>query len=348
MHCFVDSKYALEKSFTIYSISPIVLQLFDGTSNFVITQAIDLSIQFPATGNVTPMTFYFALLDSECKLVLGHNWLTHYNLLIHWALSSIRFQTLADSLPAPQSTIPPDMPRTLDPGLEPSVNTPVRAPPHISLINAAAFLCTCKLEGSIQFQLQMCPLDTAHARSPSMKNTLDLSAIPPEYRDYADIFSKAKASELPPHCKYDLKIDLEEGTSPPLGTIYSLSLVELEALWTFINKNLCTGFIQPSSSPHAAPVLFIKKKDSSLQLCVDFQGLNKISKKDHYPLPLISDLLNSPSHAKIYSNIDLQHAYHLVWIALGDEWKTMFQMCYGSYEWLVMPFGPTNAPAAFQ
>ena len=151
-----------------------------------------------------------------------------------------------------------------------------------------------------------------------------------------------------PHRKYDLKIDLEEGTSPPLGTIYSLSPVELEALRTFIDENLCTSFIQPSSSPHAAPVLFIKKKDGSLQLCVNFHSLNKISKKDRYPLPLISDLLDSPSHAKIYTKIDLRHTYHLVWIAPGDEWKTAFQMRYGSYEWLVMPFGLTNAPAAFQ
>jgi len=108
------------------------------------------------------------------------------------------------------------------------------------------------------------------------------------------------------------------------------------------------GFIRPSCSPHGAPVLFIRKKDGSLRLCCDFQGINRVSKKDRYPLPLINDLLDAPRKARIYTKIDLRHAYHLVCIAAGDEWKTTFQTRYGSFEWLVMPEGLTNAPAGFQ
>jgi len=355
-HCFVDIQFAHKNNITTYSVPPITLRLFDGTSNFVITQAVDISVKFPTSGDVTPMTFYLAPLDSECSIVLGHNWLTRYNPLIDWVLSSLTFRTPAPSLLAPPSTPSPVLSGNHDSGLSgqstpgpaPSVNTPVCTPPHISLINAAAFVRACKLEGSTKYQLQLRPSDSAKARSSSASTLPDLDIVPPEYRDYADVFSKAKASELPPHCDYDLKIDLEEGTSPPLGTLYSLSPVELSALRTFIDENLNTGFICPTASSHAAPVLFVKKKDGSLRLCVDFRGLNKITKKDCYPLPLISDLLDSPSRAKIYSKIDLWHAYHLVRIAPGDEWKTTFCTCYGSYEWLVMPFGLTNAPAAFQ
>ena len=108
------------------------------------------------------------------------------------------------------------------------------------------------------------------------------------------------------------------------------------------------GFIHPSSSAHATPVLFVCKKDGSLCLCVNFRGLNKITKKDRYLLSHISDLLDAPSHAKVYTKIDLWHAYHLVRIADRDKWKTSFQTCYGSYKWLVMPFGLTNTLAVFQ
>jgi len=186
------------------------------------------------------------------------------------------------------------------------------------------------------------------ANSTKLAETPDLSNVPSEYHEFTNIFSKNKAETLPPHRPYDLKINLEEGAQPLVGPIYFLSASEQEALKEFIEKNLNMGFIQPTSSLHGIPVLFVKKKDGSLHLCVDFRRLNCISKKDHYPLPLISNLLDSPHKARVYSKIYLCHAFHLVRIADGDEWKTAFRTCYGSFEWSVMPFGLTNAPAAFQ
>jgi len=219
--------------------------------------------------------------------------------------------------------------------------------PNIAIIGATAFLHASKLLGSHNFELCLCSSDI-QANSTKLAETPDLFNVPSEYHKFANIFSKTKAEVLPPHHPYDLKINLEEGAQPPVGSIYSLSASEQEALKEFIEENLNMGFIRPTSSPHGAPVLFVKKKDGSLRLCVDFRGLNRISKKDRYPLPLISNLLNSPRKARVYSKIDLHHAYHLVHIADSDEWKTAFKTCYGSFEWSVMPFGLTNAPVAFQ
>ena len=135
-----------------------------------------------------------------------------------------------------------------------------------------------KLEGTQRFQLRISlPEVTGHLTS---STPVDLNALPENYHDFADVFSKSKAGKLAEHRPYDLKITLDEGTVPPFSAIYSLSQEELAALRKFIDENLATGFIRPSHSPCGAPVLFIRKKDGSLRLCVDFRGLNRISKKD--------------------------------------------------------------------
>ena len=153
---------------------------------------------------------------------------------------------------------------------------------------------------------------------------------------------------LPPRRTYDHKIPLEPNTNPPFGPLYSLSETELKALHEYLQENLDKGYIRASSSPAGAPILFVKKRDGSLRLCVDYRGLNKITVKNRYPLPLIREFLDRLRDAKFFSKIDLRAGYNLVRIAEGEEWKTAFRTRYGHYEYLVMPFGLTNAPATFQ
>src|SRR5260221_7196228 len=124
--------------------------------------------------------------------------------------------------------------------------------------------------------------------------------------------------------------------------------MEKEALYTYISENLAKGFIRPSTSSAASPILFVKKPNGSLRLCIDYRGLNAITKRNRYPLPLINELLNAVHCCHVFSKIDLKSAFNLLRIASGDEWKTAFRTNEGLFEYLVMPFGLTNAPAAFQ
>jgi hypothetical protein len=141
---------------------------------------------------------------------------------------------------------------------------------------------------------------------------------------------------------------IETTGEPPHGPIYNLSQTELKALREYLDEALKQGWVQASQSPAGAPILFVPKSDGTLRLCVDYRGLNKITKKNRYPLPLISEILDRLSGAKVFSKLDLVNAYHRIAIHPDDVWKTAFRTRYGHYEYRVMPFGLTNAPATFQ
>ena len=116
----------------------------------------------------------------------------------------------------------------------------------------------------------------------------------------------------------------------------------------WLKENIDKGFIRESASPFGAPCFFIKKKDGSLRLCMDYRQLNKVTIKDRFPLPLITDLIRSLSMGKIFTILDLRGAYNLLRMRLGDESKTAFLTKYGQFEFLVMPFGLCNASSQFQ
>ncbi|KAL0147619.1 hypothetical protein M9458_057083, partial [Cirrhinus mrigala] len=180
------------------------------------------------------------------------------------------------------------------------------------------------------------------------EKAVDVSNVPVEYLDLKEVFSKSRAASLPPHRPYDCAIELLPGTSPPKGKLYSLSVPEREAMEKYISDSLAAGFIRPSSSPAGAGFFFVGKKDGSLRPCIDYRGLNNITVKNTYPLPLISSALERLQGASVFTKLDLRNAYHLVRIRRGDEWKTAFNTPRGHFEYLVMPFGLSNSPGVFQ
>ena len=121
--------------------------------------------------------------------------------------------------------------------------------------------------------------------------------------------------------------------------MYVLSGVELEAMREFLKTNLANGFIRPSQSKAAAPVMLVKKPDGKLRLVVDFRGLNAVTVKNRFPLPLIGEMLDRLHKAKVFTKIDLWNAYHQVRVREGDEWRTTFKCREGHYEFRVCPMG---------
>jgi len=165
--------------------------------------------------------------------------------------------------------------------------------------------------------------------------------------EYKDVFPDDLPSTLPPKREVDHKIELLPGSQPTHQGIYRMSPAELDELKKQLDQLLSYGFIRPSTSPYGAPVLFVKKKDGSMRMCIDYRALNRITIKNRYPLPRVDELFDRLRGAKYFSKMDLRSGYHQVRIHPDDIHKTAFRTRYGHYEFLVLPFGLTNAPATF-
>ncbi|GJS17118.1 putative reverse transcriptase domain-containing protein [Tanacetum coccineum] len=168
----------------------------------------------------------------------------------------------------------------------------------------------------------------------------------PIIQEFLEVFPEDLPG-LPPTRQVEFQIDLVPGAAPVARAPYRLAPAEMQELSTQLQELSDKGFIRPSSSPWEAPILFIKKKDGYFRMCIDYRELNKLTVKNRYPLPRIDDLFDQLQGSKVYSKIYLRSGYHQLRVREEDIPKTAFRTRYGHYEFQVMSFGLTNAPAVF-
>ncbi|XP_043813663.1 uncharacterized protein LOC110612552 [Manihot esculenta] len=212
-------------------------------------------------------------------------------------------------------------------------------------------ICEKKLISALQFKKGVRRNKPTYVVVLVMKEEGEMSTYPLEIRDvmlrYKDVMLEKLPSVLPPRRSIDHEIELLPGTKAPAKVPYRMAPPELAELRKQLDELLEAGFIRPAKEPFRASMLFQKKQDGSLRLCVDYRALNKVTVRNKYPIPLIADLFDQLGPTKFFTKLDLRSGYHQVRIKEGDEPKTTCVTRYGAFEFLVMPFGLTNALATF-
>ncbi|GKC49311.1 putative reverse transcriptase domain-containing protein, partial [Tanacetum coccineum] len=197
--------------------------------------------------------------------------------------------------------------------------------------------------GDLRCDVFLAHITTKEAEDKSEEKRLEDVPI---VRDFPEVFPDDLPG-IPPARQVEFQIDLVPGAAPVARVPYRLAPSEMKELAEQLQELSDKGFIRPSSSPWGAPVLFVKKKDGSFRMCIDYRELNKLTVKNRYPLPRIDDLFDQLQGSSVYSKIDLRSGYHQLRVREEDIPKTAFRMRYGHYEFQVMPFRLTNAPAVF-
>lgn len=250
-------------------------------------------------------------------VVLGLPWLKGSNPTINWGRSTIQFEGL-QSMPLP---VVHDALGTID----------------IQAMSAS----------ELREQVRMNPdqVQVLYCKKTEGRSEIE---IPPEYADFKGLFEKESDEDaLPKHQPWDHEIKIQEGKQPKKEPLRPMSAEKAEYIRKYVDDGLRKGHIRESDSPAGYP-LHIVPKGNDYRVCVDYRGLNEITVKNSYPLPLIHELQDRLQGAQWFTAFDIPGAYNRIRIKAGEEWKTAFRTRFGLYEYLVMPFGLTNAPATFQ
>jgi predicted aspartyl protease/transposase InsO family protein len=266
------------------------------------------------------------LVAFDC--ILGLPWLEELNPVINWKRKKLL-------VPVPNGAVEIDLDKN----------------PCRSAVDTPTLLSTMKIQ-ELAKKGEPVYLVTLKAQGPGKEEVIPEPASLPQgwdqmIKDYADVFPEEHPG-LPPDRSVQLEINLEAGALPASKPAYRLSPAEMDELKTQLAVLLEKGLIRPSTSPWGAPVLFAPKTDGGLRMCLDYRALNKVTIKDKNPIPRVDEIFDRLQGAKYFSTLDLRSGYYQIKVREEDVPKTCIRTRYGSFEFLVMPFGVTNAPSVFQ
>lgn len=331
----IDEAFAARLSLPRKPISPRALQTAENSSEdkpivrSITWASIDLD------GYVTEKLWLYVVPHSTHKMILGKKWLEDQDAVIHSKEQRLELRKSGGSVYSARRW------RQKLGGIKEPKNVTVET---LSCLENGVTVCKASLED----------INKALRTKPCLKLSEARDRLPDPLKKFARLFSDdSGANSLPPsrgHLDHAINLRHENGrpVQPPWGPLYSMSREELLVLRKTLTELLAKGWIRPSSSPAASPVLFARKPNGGLRFCVDYRGLNAITLPDRYPLPLFKETLRQLSKAKWFTKLDVKSAFHRIRMREGDEWMTAFRCRHGLFEWLVTPFGLANAPATFQ
>lgn len=321
-HSFVDSSFASELGLARAKANAQI-QLADGSTQHASTQT-NLSIRIQ--NHKTTIPCYILDMQEQFDVILGDTWTEKVGAIINCEDKTISVKKQGARL-------------TIYPNSDESHN---ESDSHVNtLFLNAAQLQRHLRQGARTFMVRVTDsgiqLEGQEHCSPDIQKLI---------QEYQDVFSPI--SDLPPLRDTGHTIPTEPNSKPPFRPMFRLSPKELAEVERQVAELLKLGLIEPSSSPYGAPVLFVGKKDGTLRMCIDYRALNKITIKNKYPLPRIDQLMDSLAGATVFTSLDLQSGYHQIRITPEDVAKTAFRTPFGHYQFKVLSFGLTNAPATFQ